>query len=341
MKKYMQRKVNVVQPDGSYKRQTVYGHSKKELDQKQARLLSDATKVRERLINPTFSAISDQWNAAHEAEVAHYTYDCYQAPLRDLQAAFGQQLIKDITSLELQRFLNDMGKKGYAKHTIALRKIVAAQIFDYAVLQGVLSANPTTVTKIPKGAPKTPRALPNEADIEKVKQSVDVSFGLFAYLILYTGCRRGEALALRYEDIDREANLIHISKVVVYEYGKPTICHRTKSDSGIRTIPLLAPLKNALPPGSGYIFSRNGQPLTLSQFNSQWRAYRKATGVTLTPHQLRHAFATICFDADLSAKDAAQLLGHSKVELTMDVYTHIRQSRAQRTAEQLNAFVSS
>lgn len=64
-------------------------------------------------------------------------------------------------------------------------------------------------------------------------------------------------------------------------------------------------------------------------------------GVTLTPHQLRHTFATICFDADLSAKDAAQLLGHSKVELTMDVYTHIRQSRAQRTAEQLNAFVSS
>ncbi|UYI90215.1 MAG: hypothetical protein OGM59_05785 [Oscillospiraceae bacterium] len=56
---------------------------------------------------------------------------------------------------------------------------------------------------------------------------------------------------------------------------------------------------------------------------------------------MRHAFATICFDADLSAKDASQLLGHSKVELTMDVYTHIRQSRAQRTAEQLNDFVSS
>ena len=68
---------------------------------------------------------------------------------------------------------------------------------------------------------------------------------------------------------------------------------------------------------------------------------QRVPGRLLTPHQLRHAFATICFDADLSAKDAAQLLGHSKVELTMDVYTHIRQSRAQRTAEQLNAFVSS
>ena len=148
-------------------------------------------------------------------------------------------------------------------------------------------------------------------------------------------------MALRYENIDRKANLIHISKVVVYEYGKPTICHRTKSDSGIRMIPLLAPLKNALPTGSGYIFSCNGQPLTLSQFNSQWRSYRKDTGVTRTPHQLRHAFATICFDADVSAKDAAQLLRHSKVELTMDVYTHIRQSGAQCTAEQLNAFVPS
>ena len=97
-----------------------------------------------------------------------------------------------------------------------------------------------------KNAPVTTRELPPDNEIEKVKQSVDATFGLFPYLILYTGCRRGEALALTYEDIDFNKNTISVNKVVVFENGAPKIHHRAKSKSGIRIVPLLIPLKNVL-----------------------------------------------------------------------------------------------
>lgn len=338
--KYLQKKIRVPKADGSTARKTVYGHTEEELELKIQKALSEAQEELERALNPTFQSVADEWNEAHEKEISHYTYDGYQAPLKNLIDEFGEELIKNITPFELQRFINQLGKKGYAKHTIAMRKIVASQIFDYAIIKGYITINPITSVKIPKNAPKKPRELPDDKDIEKVKQSVDIPFGLFAYFVLYTGCRRGEALALTYEDIDFENNNVNINKVVVFEYGKPKIYNRAKSKDGIRTVPLLLPLKNVLKKKKGYIFNVDGNPLTLSQFNSFWLKYKKATGVNLSPHQLRHAFATICFDAGITAKDASQILGHSKVELTLDIYTHIKQSRTQETANKLNTYLS-
>lgn len=339
--KYLQKKIKIQKPDGSIVRKTIYGSDEKELEQKVKTALEKAEKELEKALNPTFTDIADEWNEDHEKEISHYTYDGYQSPLKNLKEEFGDKLIKDITPLEIQRFINNLGKKGYAKHTIDLRKIVASQIFDYAIIKGLVLVNPAAAIKTPKNAPKKIVDLPDEESIEKVKQSLDLPFGLFPYLILYTGCRRGEALALKYEDIDFENNIISINKVVVFEYNRPKIYQRAKSKDGVRSIPLLTPLKNVLPQQKkGYIFNKNGEPLTLSTFDSLWRKYKKLSGVKLTLHQLRHAFATICFDAGLTPKDASQILGHSKIELTLNVYTHIKQSRNQENAEKLNDYIN-
>lgn len=337
---YFRKKIMLPQPDGTSKAKDIYAHSDEELRFKIRRAQIEAEKAIERALNPTFEMIADEWNETHEKEVGHYTYDGYQAPLKNLKEEFGNKLIKEITPLEMQRFINELGKKGYSKHTISLRKIVASLIFDYAIIKGHININPASTVKIPKNAQTNKRELPDDKDIEKVKQSVDIPFGLFPYLVLYTGCRRGEALALTYEDIDFNNNTININKVVVFEYGKPKVYNRAKSKDGIRTIPLLTPLKNVLDSkNKGYIFNDSGELLTLSRFNILWKNYVKAADVKLTPHQLRHAFATICFDAGLAPKDASQILGHSKIELTLDIYTHIKQSRTQETAQKLNEFL--
>lgn len=338
---YCRKKIKLPQPDGSTKSKDIYAHSEEELLFKIRKAQAEAEEAIERALNPTFQMVADEWEEDHEKEVGYYTMNGYKAPVKNLNEEFGNKLIKEITSLDIQRFINELGKKGYAKHTIALRKIVASLIFDYAILKDLIKTNPVTVVKIPKNAVVNKRQLPDDKDIEKVKQSVDATFGLFAYLILYTGCRRGEALALTYEDIDFEKNTIDINKVIVFENGKPKVYNRAKSKDGIRTIPLLIPLKNVLnKKKTGYIFNDKSLLLTLSQFNMLWNRYKKETNVNLSPHQLRHAFATICFDAGLEAKDASKILGHSKIELTLDVYTHIRESRAQETANKLNSFVS-
>ena len=65
-----------------------------------------------------------------------------------------------------------------------------------------------------------------------------------------------------------------------------------------------------------------------------------AEGSAITPHQLRHAFATILFDAGIDVKVAQELLGHSSIQVTRDIYTHIRKSRMESTAETLNKYLS-
>lgn len=59
-----------------------------------------------------------------------------------------------------------------------------------------------------------------------------------------------------------------------------------------------------------------------------------------TTRKERHGFATLCFDANLDEKDAAELLGHSSITLTRDIYTHITSARKKINAEKLNDFLT-
>ena len=81
-------------------------------------------------------------------------------------------------------------------------------------------------------------------------------------------------------------------------------------------------------------------PLTKTQYRKRWEKYCKSIGHQLTAHQLRHGFATILYEAGIPDKDAQELLGHSSITVTRDVYTHIRNSRRTDTAAKLEAFIS-
>ena len=100
-------------------------------------------------------------------------------------------------------------------------------------------------------------------------------------------------------------------------------------------------LANEIPDGKGYIFTNNkNELLTKIQYRKRWARYCKDIGFELTAHQLRHGFATILYEAGISDKDAQELLGHSTITLTRNVYTHIRQTRRDETAARLNNYIS-
>lgn len=173
-----------------------------------------------------------------------------------------------------------------------------------------------------------------------MKNGADAPFGLFALICLYAGLRRGEALALRYEDIDREQGVIHVTKAVEFVGNNPHI-KPPKTAAGYRDAVLLDALSSAIPDGTGLIFCRDdGSPLTKTQYRKRWLKYCDAIGFEITAHQLRHGFATILYEAGIPDKDAQELMGHSSIAITRDVYTHIRQSRRSDTASRLNKFVS-
>ena len=332
--KRMQRKVTV-EINGRKIRKSINGYSRKELDRKEKELLAQIESEK----SPTFLKCSEAWSEAHFKEIEIYTAECYKAPLADLRAEFGHRKIIDITPMEIQRFLNVMARQQYARQTVRLRLNVMNMICDYAVLHGTLKYNPCSSVKVPKTRPPKKVESPEPDDLRKVVESVDEKFGDYAFLLMHTGLRRGELLALKYEDV--YDGYIHINKVVVYDNGRPVVREYTKSMSGMRQIPVLSPAERFLTGGKGFIFHEpDGSPLTLSHVNSYWNSYRIATGLEITQHQLRHAFATICYDAGLDVKDTQTIMGHSRESVTMDIYTSITATRKEDAKKKLEAYIA-
>jgi len=251
---------------------------------------------------------------------------------------FGSRLVGQITTAEIEDYLCTFALT-HAKKTVITQRQLIRQILKKAEREGLITHNPAAVAEIPKNLPQKKRSAASRSDVAAIKAHVSDPFGLFPFLIYYTGCRRGEALALRYEDIDRENRRITISKSVYYDGTHPKL-KPPKTEAGIRTVPLLAALAAVLPPKkSGYIFSCDGggSPLPSYLATDLYARWQKLSGVTATPHQLRHSYATALHEAGIDFKTAQTLLGHAQLSTTMDIYTDILDDTLDATRTAMDA----
>lgn len=337
-KKLKQKKINIPQADGSVKRVSVYYRTIEELERKTEELLNGVEK------ELSFETVAESWFEMHGKEISHYTEQCYIAPLKDCNEEFGNIAITDVTAEDVHNFIVKLAKKKFAKQTIKLRLTVLTQVFDYAIIKGYIKYNPTSAVKIPTSAGKKERTLPSPSDIKKIKEAVTDEFGLIPFIALYTGMRKGEILALQWQDIDFTNKTISVTKTIVYVEGLPVLKDTPKSIAGIRKVPLLKPLEDELlkrKQNTGFIINIDNRTPTRSEYHCMEKKYKRVHGVTLCLHQLRHEFATMCYDAGLDIKEAQKLLGHSKESVTADIYTHIRSNRLSLAQEKLQNYIVS
>lgn len=316
--------------DGKYK--YFYGKTKAEVIKK----LQSFKEEKERGV--LFRDVAERWREEHEATVVPTTYQGYSGRYNRALERFGDMPIASITSKDVFDLLERLKREQFSKKTVSTQKNVLNMIFNFAILQGEITVNPCTAVSLPSGLSKKKRQLPTNEEL----QIVENSDWLFPFFLLYTGCRRGEALAVTYEDIDWEKKIIHINKAVGYKKHIPYI-KSTKTEAGERDVILLDKLAKRLPKKKhGLIFPNSkGKVWYESVIDKKWQKWRDDNGITLTAHQLRHGYATILFEAGLEVKDAQYLLGHSSASITQDVYTHIRKERQERNAEKLNAYLNS
>lgn len=193
----------------------------------------------------TFAAIANEWSSVHFEKIEHNTLKQYKPALREAIDEFGKENAKNITALEIERFLYRYAKQGYAKKTVKTRLLVLNLIFKYAVIHGDCDSNPCQYVSVDKNLKQSTRQLPTNSDISIINRSIDCTFGLFAYFLLYTGCRRAEVLALRWSDIDFDNKIITINKSL-YWLGNIPHCKKPKTEAGTRTIVLLDTLSDVL-----------------------------------------------------------------------------------------------
>lgn len=288
----------------------------------------------------SFDDAAVAWEKKHTERIGAKTAETYTAPLRRILDKFSGYNAEDVSAQAIQAFLSDLGKQGFSRRTVQMHRDIMNMVFNNAIVEGWLSFNPVSAVSMPRNLPSKKRELPNDKAIEAVKENAGAPFGLFALICLYTGLRRGEVLALRYEDIDREHRVITVSRAIEYASNTPSI-KSPKTEAGYRTVPLLDPLAAVLPAsGSGLIFPReDGGPLTKIQYRKRWKKYCDHIGFEITAHQLRHGYATLLFEAGIPDKVAQALLGHASIAVTKDIYTHIRSTKIEEESAKLNSFV--
>lgn len=347
-------------PLGNGKNKVLYGKTKAELKKKIIAYRA------EKEDGYTVEQALEEWRKTKENSVSYKTLEGYEAPIKRINSYIGDRLLKDVTPAQIQAMIRDIAAKGYKRTTVQRPLDILRMMFDYYITQpnSLISFNPCTAVRLPTGLKQERRNLISREDAERVKNGLNADFGLFAYFLMYSGLRKGEALALRWEDI--HDGLIHVSKSVSWQPNKPVI-KKPKTEAGNRTVPLLKALEEALPKRKrGYVFSLDGgkSPLTQIQFRHRWEAYCKEAGLSdiikkehinpnnkhkyvsttyvprITPHQLRHEFVTLCFDAGLDEQDTQVIVGHASASTTREVYNHIKESRKTLSAAKLDNFIS-
>ena len=283
-----------------------------------------------------FGKIAEEWWNVHEPTLAYNSQKNYMPALKRAIEAFGDAPIKSIEPAMIAREISAFSH-GRADKTVRTQLMIYNLIFRYAVEKGYVLYNPARDLSVPRNLKKNKRTSPSPEDIRRVKESTELPFGMFAYWAMYTGLRRGELLALEWSDIDLKSRTISVSKSLYYEGNKPVI-KLPKTQTSIAEVPIMDVLMNKIPRGKkkGLVFpDENGEYLTETKFQVLWRRYCRQAGISASPHQFRHAYATMLFEAGIPPEEAQALLRHAQLSTTMDIYTDLREAKLKKIHEKV------
>ena len=288
-----------------------------------------------------FKDVANEWEREHYEHIQYQTMYRYKSLTARIVDYFGDSYIKKISADDISLFLETMVSEQFSTKTIKDETSILKMIFKFAAIKRYISENVTLYIAPPKGQPKKERQALTDDEIAIIENNVDKEFGLLAYFLLYSGLRRGEALALEWGDIDFKDNIIRVTKSVEFIGCSPHL-KSPKTTAGERVVPLIDKLKNVLVEheATGIVFNQDGHHMNSSYFERHWGKYKDETGLTVSPHQLRHTFTTLLYEWGINDKDTQEILGHSDISTTRNVYTHIRQNRMTETLKKINQKLS-
>lgn len=167
---------------------------------------------------------------------------------------------------------------------------------------------------------KKGRALSSKEQVKLIKIIRGNKFENYFKFLLLSGARKSEGLSVSAEDIDYKNNTLHI--------------RGTKTLGSDRVIPMSKALRElivSLDIKSGRLFE-----YTQNQINKAWQRLQKAHNINYPLHTLRHTFATRCLEQGVSIRVVQKWLGHSKIDTTAKIYTHVLSTFEREECQKLN-----
>lgn len=257
-----------------------------------------------------------------------------------IKPRIGRMKLKDVSDVHLQRILNDQEGMSFS-HVSKLRLVMRA-MFSRAHASHMIPWDPSLMLTLPATQRGTRRSLTDEERSHVLAVAEIHRAGLWIYLTLYAGLRPGEAAALQWQDVDFDLNELHIHKAI--ESGAGGV-KDPKTAAGHRDIPihpdLLPRLKEAKGgPFDPVITNTRGKAITEDGLQRMWRSFIRELDIhmgaklyrnkiveskvspDLTAYCLRHTFCTDLQRAGVPINVAKELMGHSDITVTANIYTH-------------------
>lgn len=285
----------------------------------------------------------------------------------------GDLPLSGITRSDLQISLDELARrnprtgKPTAHKTLVDYRITISAIFDLAITDRALDFNPATKLEIaPLKEKETRRALTEEE--QRWVLDTPHRAQTAAMIMMLAGLRRGELIPLQVSDIDFDGATISITKSVKMVNSRPVVKRGGKTTAATRTVDIpqrlvdyLRPLLKDRSPFALVCTDTKGQMMSEASFRRMWDSYLTDLNLKygkfttdpgskfspkkipmmiprITPHMLRHTCATNMVLAGVDAVTAKEQLGHTDINTTLNIYTHVTQQHKKSQIDKLNAF---
>jgi integrase len=316
----------------------------------------------------TVRAAWDTWEAgARDGSIRNRSGDVYKpSVLRSYDSAMrlyvlddlGDVKLSDLQRVHVQDLADRLLARGRDASTIRNGLMPLRVLFRRALARGEVAVNPTTGVELPAVRGRRDR-IASPAEAATLIAALPKEFrGLWA-TALYAGLRRGELLALAWDAVDLDANVIYVRRA--YDPGAGVFVE-PKSRAGKRKVPIAAALRLHLlehkarcawsGQPDGLVFGRTATaPFTdswiLAKAEGCWAAhvvgaFLRLEHVELEPiglHEARHTFASLMIAAGVNAKALSTYLGHASIAITLDRYGHLMPGNEDEAALLLDAYL--
>lgn len=317
-----------------------------------------------------FYEISEKWLLRHVVGADYKHNNNLTNRVRHINRMIGQQEVESIKWLDFEDGLLVFAQHNPNTHKPPSQKLVknvfntAMSIFDYAYELELISRNPLTGKRPPKCQPPQKRRALTPTE-EELILATPHRLQTSALIMMFAGLRVGELLALQWDDIDLENRTINVNKSVhqicANEYA---IKYGTKnSKCRIISIPKILVKKLKIAKDNSCTLTvttnKNEELHTPSSWKRAWESYVKTLNFAaytgdrkytnphgipqiiskITPHMLRHTYATLLYDADVDVLTAQKMLGHSHVTTTLAIYTHLNETKKIQSIEKFDKYI--
>lgn len=369
----MPKKTYTRRADGRYAvyrdRKTFYGNTIAEAEEKRRQYdLEKMQGLKHEKAGIRVSQYAEEWLPVHRHSACESSYRLYARILDEFVFFLRDPKVRDVKKTDIIAFYNSL--EGRSQSYIDKYTATIHGLFASAKEDGLIQRDPSLGAKEPSGTEGTMEHRPLE-DWERnlVHSMLDYEyrvkgelrhghpFALAAMVMLYQGLRREEVLAFDIDrDVDFENNRLYVREALSYSDTHRGKLKDPKTNKGIRSMPLFAPVREALKGRHGHVVQAvNASQMTMSAFTSMWKSYKLHMGIlynnglrprwdkegnfreiTIKTHDFRHSFCTMICDAGVDIKTAMLWMGHSDEKMIRQIYDHLTAKRLQ-IAEQNTA----